>query len=258
MQNNAYLCHKTPYYMRRLLSLIALMSWLLTACSNDNEEQMIHIKRVGDSNPGLALSMLDSISTKGMNEKTQMIYDMLHVRLCDKAYIVAKSDERIKAVVDYFTKHGTTREKQEAYYYAASVYRDMKDTPRALEFYLKSRDVTQEGEYDSLMLRNTYSQLNRLYYSVQHYRESLRAAESEEQTNKALGIDDIVSKVHIICSLMKIGHDERAMLMQDSILGIIEEDPKKIDSGTLCQILTNQQSAAAKGGTRSRHHVKDG
>lgn len=62
---------------------------------------------------------------------------MARLRVQDKAYIAATSDIVAKQLVTYFEKNGTALEKQEAYFYAGSVYRDLQDTPRALKYFSK-------------------------------------------------------------------------------------------------------------------------
>ncbi|MBR4921953.1 MAG: hypothetical protein IKZ62_11670, partial [Prevotella sp.] len=55
------------------------------------------------------------------------------------------SDLMIKKLMSYFEDKGSLNEKQEVFYYAGSVYRDLQDTPRALEYFLKSLDYVMQG-----------------------------------------------------------------------------------------------------------------
>ena len=92
------------------------------------------------------------------------------------------SDIMIKCLIDYFEAEGSIQDKQEVFYYAGSIYRDLQDTPRALENFFKSLDYANCGECDSVMLRNTYSNLHFLQYRVQNYEEALKIAEDLNDT----------------------------------------------------------------------------
>lgn len=163
--------------------LCALLAILFASCSKEGPlDKMEHIKMVGNDHPKQALAMLDSLEQEARRGSVyaQKKYDLLHIRLSDKANILPKSDAKIKELVEYFGKKGSDQEKQEVYYYAGSVYRDLQDCPRALEYFYKSTDFAiGHPDCDSIMLRNTYSNLNFLQYRVQNYKEALAMSKEE-------------------------------------------------------------------------------
>lgn len=186
---------------------ICLPALSLTACTDESmmERRLEEIEAEGDTCPRAALASYDSI--KGyMAASTEHIrnrYALLGVRLRDKADMMPKSDSCIIRLVDYFEKKGTNRERQEAYYYAGSVYRDLQDAPRALEYFRKSADCTESGEVDSLLLRNCHSQLYGCYTQVQDYAHALKEAKEEYSISERLNTNDIVSKVHMANAYMR-------------------------------------------------------
>ena len=124
---------------------------------------------------------------------------MLHIRLNDKADNMPSSDLMIKRLVGYFEDKGSIFEKQEVAYYAGSVYRDLQDTPRSLEFFLKSIEYANTGNgCDSIMLRNAYSNLAYLYYKVQNYNDALIMAQKELEISKQTKTDVIIPYHHIV------------------------------------------------------------
>ena len=170
--------------MRFILRLVfVLVIFELVACSNNHSlGKLDQIKTIGDRNPDKAIVMLDSleIGIRDEGEYVKHKYDLLRIRLNDKAYKAPTSDIMIKQLMEYFEKEGSTAEKQEVYFYAGSTYRDLHDTPRALEHFFKSLDYALEYEScDSIMLRNTYSNLNYLYYGVQNYSDAAEMAVKE-------------------------------------------------------------------------------
>ena len=164
---------------------------LIASCSNDGiMEKMEQIKTVGNHDPEKALAMLDSldIDIRNENDYARHKYDLLRIRLNDKAYNLPISDIMIKQLIPYFEENGSIPEKQEVYYYAGSTYRDLQDTPRALENFFKSLDFALDNpkECDPIMLRNTYSNLHYLFYMVKDYPDAqeygLKELESCRQT----------------------------------------------------------------------------
>ena len=125
---------------------------------------MEQIRAIGDTNPNKALSMLDSLEVEIRGERKYIThkYDLLRIRLNDKAYKLPTSDIMIKKLISYFEENGSFADKQEVYFYAGSIYRDLQDTPRALEHFFKALDYAKENaeECDSDMLCKTYSNIN--------------------------------------------------------------------------------------------------
>jgi hypothetical protein len=200
---------------------------MVSSCNRDQQEidRLSRIKKIGDSDPALAMRMLDSMSVtiRTKPDYLQKKYDLLDIRLHDKAYIPAASDLKIKALVDYYNKNGNHLEKQEALYYAGSVYRDLHDTPRATEYFLRSVDECQHGvPFDSIMLRNAYSNLNDLYYKVQDYHQSLRMALKEEHIARTIGVLDASTLVSEGASLIRVGKKLAAKRKFTEALQLIE------------------------------------
>ena len=190
-----YLCklflkHIKYLHMYRFIVLIITISFLCISCKDNSLlSKMDQIKTVGDENPALALKMLDSIYVDARNasEYTMMKYDLLKIRLEDKSYIPHTSNKVIENLVKYFEDNGTIKDKQEVYYYAGSVYRDLDDTPRGIENLYKSIEaVSDKKECDSIILRNAYSNLYYLFVNVQDYNNALKMAQMEYSISKAI------------------------------------------------------------------------
>ena len=192
------------YYDKFLISLI------LFCCScSDNSiiSRMEKAKLAGDDNPAMAMSMLDSLQADiDMNDEyVLMKYELLRIRLKDKAFISPTSDLMIKKIVNYFDDHGSPIEKQEAYYYAGSTYRDLQDTPRAIDYFLKSQNIFfNHAGCDSLMLRNTYSNLQSLFFIVQDNNQALEYAKKEYFLSHQLGQIEQTAIMHLGNSYMQV------------------------------------------------------
>lgn len=175
---------------------------LIASCSNDGiMEKMEQIKTFGNGNPEMALTMLDSLEldVRDKGEYVRNKYDLLRIRLNDKADHMPSSDMMIKKLVAYFEEKGSVPEKQEVYYYAGSTYRDLQDTPRALENFFKSLDFALDypKECDPIMLRNTYSNLNCIFYLVQDYPDAAKYGQKELESCRQTKSDVVVPFMHI-------------------------------------------------------------
>ncbi|MBP3473109.1 MAG: hypothetical protein J6K41_12945 [Paraprevotella sp.] len=170
--------------MKRL-SLIAFFGWLsvfavLMNSSCDKgpglSKDMSDIKALGDSLPMKALHKMDSLREikSDCSEYEQRRYDLLYLRLQDKAEMIPASDSIAKSLYFYFEKRGTPADRMEASYYLASVYRDLHDSPQAIYYFLKSMEVADKYEgMDSVLLANACSQLAYLYNRQYNYQASL-------------------------------------------------------------------------------------
>ncbi|MBO4551492.1 MAG: hypothetical protein J5733_12240, partial [Bacteroidaceae bacterium] len=109
--------------MKQLLLLSILF---LVSCSDSGLiKRMEQIKAFGNENPEKALVMLDSleIEIRSAGGYAKHKYDLLRVRLNDKADHMPSSDIMIKELMAYFEEEGSIPDKQEVYYYAGSTYR---------------------------------------------------------------------------------------------------------------------------------------
>ena len=195
------------------------------------------IKQLGNSHPQLALASYDSLKdefTKG-STYVRNKYSLLGIRLRDKAELPHTSDSCIRRLVPYFEKKGTIREMQEVYYYAGSVYRDLQDTPRSLEYFLKSATCTEKGETDSVMLRNCYSQLCAMYTKVQDYGNALQMAKAEYEVARSIGTLDGITMIQLGNAYMRTDSFPQATEVMRMMLR--ENDTTNLTPDILCDLL---------------------
>lgn len=169
--------------MRYFIHFLLFSSLFFASCNKQGNEFLIghmdDIKAMGDTLPKVAMQRLDSIKPQFDNESEYMRnkFALLDIRLHDKAYITHTSIKPIKGVCGYFEKNGTAAELQEAYYYMASVYRDLNDYPNAVTYFLKSAEVAESNiDIDGALWKNAYSQLFYLYNQQLNYSSALDAA----------------------------------------------------------------------------------
>lgn len=118
------------------------------------------------------LSSLDSV-IQYEPEETQRYYGLLTTQAEDKKYIPHKSDSLMKEVVRFYESYGDKEKLMEAYYYLGSVYRDMKDAPRAVATFQQAADIGENSQrYD--LLGRIYEQMGTLLAYQSLYEEALK------------------------------------------------------------------------------------
>lgn len=169
--------------MKYFIHFVMFSSLFFASCNRQENtiliEQLNDIKAMGDTLPKVAMNRLDSIKPLFENETEYMRnkLTLLDIRLHDKAYITHTSIKPIKEVCSYFEKNGTAVERQEAYYYMASAYRDLNDYPNAVTYFLKSSEVAENNnDIDGALWECAYSQLSYLYNQQCNYSNALDAA----------------------------------------------------------------------------------
>ena len=84
----------------------------------------------------------------------------------NKAFVPFTSDSLAKDVVSYFDRHGSSNEQMKAHYLLGCVYRDLGESPRAVDCYLDAinKADTTAKDCDFYLLSTVYSQMANIYY----------------------------------------------------------------------------------------------
>lgn len=228
------------------IAAIGLILVSFFSCDNNSSKvsnKIDYIKSIGDTNPSLAMSMLDSLDINIRNQPERVIkkFDLLKLRVQDKAYITATSDIAAKQLVTYFEENGTALEKQEAYFYAGSVYRDLQDTPRALKYFFKALEIAENSkQFDTVMQRNTFSNLHYLYFNVQDYPKAYEYAMKEYKLSQSINKIELTCLMHLGMSLTVLDSIKQAKEIYKIALDSISSNPQlKEDHEVLCSLLFN-------------------
>ncbi|MBQ0057066.1 MAG: hypothetical protein KBT20_05345 [Bacteroidales bacterium] len=227
--------------MKHLL-LFALILSLFFSCNNDSSslKELDRIKIIGNSDPTMGL--LNDYSIVNESDYVKAKYDLLQIRLRDKADIIPSSADSINQLVTFFKTNGTDLDLQEVYYYAGSTYRDLHDYPRAIEFFLYSANIAErmEDTCDSILLRNTYSNLSYAYGSVQDYHNYLEYSKKECDFEAKLYMISSTGLTHLAHAYFLADSLSQSMALFDSILAINAVYPDVDNLSTLLYIATCQ------------------
>lgn len=217
----------------------------LFGCNNSSDDvllrQMERIKQDGNTNPWNALNELSTIEPEIINNNSCYVYNkylLLMIRLRDKTYITTTSSDTIENVVDYFEKHGNDNELMESYYYQGSIYRDLKDYPRAITSFIDALDIAKNKDVkDYPLLQNTYSQLSGLYKKQQLYEESLKMAKAGYKMAIKTNTVDPIYIMDVASSALHTGDTIEARKYSLKALDWIKNNQSLYYPDVVCELL---------------------
>lgn len=183
---------------------IVFMLLLLACCRNATKTELIRIDSIMTDNPTLALQQLErmKLNVSQLSISDKMYYIVLKTEAQDKLYENATSDSLMITAARWYAIRGSTREKVRAYYLLGSVYRDMNNFPKAINWYLRAKDelgdkVNLEWNYKII------SQLMSCYIYIGGYEKSLLY---EKEMLELLSKEKISCSDYLIDSYLNMGY----------------------------------------------------
>lgn len=165
--------------------LLGFLSFFIVACHSPSQykDKLSEIELYIENNPKLAIKELNKINLhiKEAPKEEQIKYALLKIRTEDKLFIPQKSDSTMLNVVEYYETHGTHEELLIAYYLLSAAYRDMNDSPRAIEHYTKTTEFGEqfpELKHHPILARS-YSELANLLVLQLNHAEALNVTKKQ-------------------------------------------------------------------------------
>jgi len=132
---------------------ILLISVFLFSCHRHENTASIlkQAEEVMEAHPDSALILLTSITISNKMPKSEKaLYALLYTQACDKNYITHTSDSLIRIAINYYDNKNDEYRKAQSYFYLGSVYRDMGDSIRAIDAFLKAKESITPGTLNRL------------------------------------------------------------------------------------------------------------
>lgn len=205
------------------ISLLVLATLLNMSCSENDRTKAILSKAesIGTTSIDSAYNYLVStIPTVGNCSEEQWM--RMHLALADyqnKAYIDFNSDSLMLKVKDYYIQKGNINEQVKSLYLLGCVYRDLGESPLALQYYQEAVEKcdTLSGFNDYHLLSVIYCQMSQIFH------DQLLAEEELEAINRckevALKGKDTLMYISA-CELSLIPYDVKSQY--DSVVVISE------------------------------------
>lgn len=170
--------------MKRLLPFLLLLAVpmlnIVFSCEKNKPDplpEFVTVERIVDSNPELAIRLLDEMEqrAKNLDEASRMKYELLQIRAHDKNYEPLTSDSVIRVIKDYYDRCGTANDRMTAYYYMGAYFRDDRDHPQAVEWYQKAFDTadTTQADFNCDIYNSAIAQLAYICSDSENYKEEL-------------------------------------------------------------------------------------
>lgn len=158
--------------MKEKVIYLLLILLILASCAGNRKYDDLMLRAdsimdVDDDSATVAIRMLDGVKSQlpEFSQSQKMRYELLRHKAMNKACITFTSDSVMKEVVDYYDNYGSANERMLANYVLGCVYRDMHETPMALEYYNKATEQadTTAADCDYGTLYRVYSQMGFLF-----------------------------------------------------------------------------------------------
>lgn len=172
---------------------------LLCSCRGKGENQRLadrieQVWQLSETDLPMALVQAEELrdSAAAASEHLRQKYDLLTIRLRDKRDFIPTSPDSALQTAAYFADHGNALDNERANYYLGSAYRDLKDYPQAVKYFLRTVDVAEQCvDADTIIWQNALSQLGYLYMLQLNYEDELKmklqAVRLARQTGRNLG-----------------------------------------------------------------------
>lgn len=221
-----------------VLAVVAVFIVVASCGHGDNSRILFVADSLSKASPVEAVQFIDSV-TGGFphfSRSEQMRINLLRAKSQNSAGVVFKSDSVMADVVKYYDKHGTSADRMQAYYILGSVYRDLNDSPLALQYFQKAAEQadTASSDCDYHLLCRIHGQSANLfleqetpYYALKEIELAERYAIKANDTLSALIYyeqranayylqnlhDSVIAVRERVCSLyMQHGYMEQAAL----------------------------------------------
>lgn len=168
---------------KTIIIVILFAAGLLAGCGDKKTDQALsYIDTLMSHQPDSALHMLDSLMVEKPHwvRSQRMRYDLLRLKAENKAYVPFSSDSIAQALVSYYNFWGNANERMMANYLLGCVYRDLGDSPRAIDAYQTaiSKADTTNSNCDFYTLSCIYAQIAEIYHKQLLFSNELIARSS--------------------------------------------------------------------------------
>lgn len=148
---------------------IFIFAWILVlaSCSErkETDASLDRAEQMMSQHPDSSLMILNNIRpTELRNERQRALYALLLTQARDKNYLDSlQSDSLMKTAVDFYEKAGNDkRTLGKAYFYYAKLEKANSNPERALQYYLKAKDVLEDVK-DHEMLSFVHQYIGYVY-----------------------------------------------------------------------------------------------
>lgn len=240
---------------KTIIIVILFAAGLLAGCGDKKTDQALsYIDTLMSHQPDSALHMLDSLMVEKPHwvRSQRMRYDLLRLKAENKAYVPFSSDSIAQALVSYYNFWGNANERMMANYLLGCVYRDLGDSPRAIDAYQTaiSKADTTNSNCDFYTLSSIYGQMADVYHNLLLLSNEIFARKqasyyafrannlyytiyNKERIAGALILKNLKDSAEIILKETRkqytdYGYNQRALETSTKLIHLYAKDPSKL------------------------------
>ena len=155
---------------RYIIAAISILVFAAGMVSCTNRKVIRQLDDVGsyiNEHPDSALSVLDSLSTTGMQgREANARFALLYSMALDKTYIDVTDDSLINIAVEWYRRHGTADERLKSYYYQGRVYQNAGDNEAAMESFVRAETASGNENEKSETKGLLYTAMSGIYIQI--------------------------------------------------------------------------------------------
>ena len=155
---------------RYIIAAITILVFAAGMVSCTNRKVIRQLDDVGsyiNEHPDSALSVLDSLSTTGMQgREANARFALLYSMALDKTYIDVTDDSLINIAVEWYRRHGTADERLKSYYYQGRVYQNAGDNEAAMESFVRAETASGNENEKSETKGLLYTAMSGIYIQI--------------------------------------------------------------------------------------------
>lgn len=166
--------------MKRATTLLLLMAAVLMCmqCGHGGyHPQLVLLDSLADRNADSAVSLMHRIEPMmaEADERNRRYFELLSIKVADKADLLLPTDTAAWQLVEWYEQHGDRHLLPMAYYYAARICRTRNDSPQALDYLLKARDLLSDDDSQLHLKAVVNSQMGYIFWLQKLYGNALES-----------------------------------------------------------------------------------
>lgn len=214
--------------MKRLRFDIVVIGvlWLMFSCTGDGYTPELRcIDTLIDSHADSALALLDAMKPDVPNwpKSCRMRHALLTAKAQNKAFVDFTTDSVMKVVTEYYGSHGTANDQLLAHYLLGCTYRDLRETPHAIDCLLDAtaKADTTATDCDFKTLGSVYSQIADMYRRLLLLSDEIKAREHSCHFALLAGdtLNSIYEKEMVAGVYILENKDDKAEILLEDVIG---------------------------------------
>ena len=205
-------------YIIAAISILAFAASMVSCTDHKVIRQLNDVEAYLNEHPDSALTVLDSISTAGIqgreaNAKFALLYSMA----LDKSYIDVDNDSILAHAIKYYRKYGTPADRMKTLFYQARIQFNAEDYQAAIVTLSKAEKLAGQIP-DSLYLGMIYSDESVIYNINFNSSEEYRYARMAYECFAEAGMED-----RALIAKYSLGVSYHSLRQYDEAIGIYRE-----------------------------------